>query len=174
VPPCSCWRFYAREDTTRGLHRAELLKINETVAALKKRLEAAHSTLSTAKQERDAHQELLKSVVDAAGWWKGYYASVGMEPEEGCLDPAEHIQQAENLVLIVEQIDLDSLDREQKRRIMQAIDVQVRMYPRNYVDQDGKAHERGELSFTDGSTWVSPTRWRPLCARSKQERQSPG
>ncbi len=78
---------------------------------------------------------------------KEYYAQVGMEPEEGTLDPAEHLEQAENLVLIVEHIDLDGLDREAKRKIMRAIDVQVKMHPRNYVDADGVAHERGELTF---------------------------
>jgi hypothetical protein len=47
---------------------------------------------------------------------------------------------------------LDTLDREEKRRIMQGIDVWVKMYPRGYVDANGVAHGRCEISFTGGPT----------------------
>ncbi|MGO8951163.1 MAG: recombinase family protein [Ktedonobacterales bacterium] len=142
-----------KDETTRGLHRAELLKINETVAALKKRLEAAQNTLSSAKQERDTHQELLKSVaaitralesvkadsVELAKYQAKYEQKYAGQRFGSAL---EHV-----LSVLAEEVDLDGMSREEKRRIMQGIDVQVQMYPRNYVDADGKAHERGELSF---------------------------
>jgi hypothetical protein len=50
---------------------------------------------------------------------------------------------------------LDTLDRAEKRKIMQVIDVWVKMFPRGYVDAEGVAHDRCEISFTSGSKDIS-------------------
>jgi site-specific DNA recombinase len=147
------------DDTIRGMYKAELLKINETVAGLEKRSKAAQESLHSTQHTKDVHRILLQGIAAMMrryDTWKSlterYLIENGGNPDD-----------ADTLIAMVREAakgtSLDTLDRAEKRRIMQAIDVWVKMYPRGYVDADGVAHDRCEISFTNGSTDISSGRY---------------
>ena len=60
------------------------------------------------------------------------------------VDPSRHLELVENLPSVIEGASLDQLSREQKRDIMRDLGLVVDLYPRGWVDAEGKKHERIE------------------------------
>jgi Recombinase/Recombinase zinc beta ribbon domain len=143
------------DDTIRAMYRTELQRINETIAGLEKRTKAAQEALHGTQHTQDVIgyssqgiAAMMRRYDHLKNFAERYLIENGGDPDN-----------ADTLIEMVreaaEGTSLDTLDRAEKRRIMQAIDVWVKMYPRGYVDADGIAHDRCELSFTSGSTDIS-------------------
>jgi hypothetical protein len=135
------------DDTIFAMHRAELQKINETVAGLEKRISKYQASAQHAQQVQDTHQMLLNGI---AAMLKRY-------DHWNQLTKAYEVEHPANSGLLItrvreaiEGISLDSLDREEKRAIMKALDVKVKMYPTKseFFRANGR---RWELCFSDQS-----------------------
>ncbi|MGO8948052.1 MAG: recombinase family protein [Ktedonobacterales bacterium] len=150
------------DDGIAAMHRAELQRLNETVAGLEKRASQAQSTVDAVQVKQDTHRKLLESV-----------AAITRATERVKADPVKlaEIQakyeqkypgqrfgsELEGFVAEVaaNEVDLDSLSREEKRRILKALDVQVKMYPTN--SEYARTHEtRWEFTFSDSARGVPP------------------
>ena len=132
----------------RAMYRTELLHVNETVNQLKKRVQAARSVVESAQGERDTHIDLIDRLRYYAARYKADPAHQVRLQEELAkvgIDPSLHMVVMEQMPAAMDDANLYSLGREEKRQIMREMGLEVRMYPKNYVDSMGIRHERCEL-----------------------------
>ncbi len=161
------------DGTIRAMFRTELQRINETVTGLEKRAKAAQEALHGAQHTQDVHRILLQGIAAMVH----RYDHLKEFAERYLIENGGNPDNADTLIEMVREAaggtSLDTLDRSEKRRIMQVIDIWVRMYPRGYVDADGVAHDRCEVSFTSGSMDISSSDIMPL-RRARREKWSAG
>jgi hypothetical protein len=142
-------RIYAR-------HREELKQLNTAIADLQAHVAASQEVVTTVQAQRDSHQQLLELVdgliaetrEELAGPEDPHYPRTVVRREHaGALLARERIDEA----------SLDSLDREQRRSIMRALEVRVPMYPskHEFTLRTGK---RWDFEFSDAtlSSHASP------------------
>ena len=135
----------------KAMHRVELKRVNEIIAQLKKKIDAATAALEETEDRRNWHAELVAKVKLTVAHYRAHVAGTAEHQEwlerEGI--PPEHFMKAvEGLVDAVEETDLDKLSREDKRGIIRFMDVKVRMFPKN--SEYAKTHDtRWEFSWAD-------------------------
>jgi hypothetical protein len=145
-------------------HRAEWLRLNETVAGLEARANEAQNNVDDARQ--DVHKVLLAGVASVMNrhetdpayqeLTKAYIAEQGG-------DPSKHQLLLPMVRDAVEEVSLDSFDREQRRGILRLLEVKVPMYPQK--SEFARTHEhRWDFKFSDATLLSTVSSWGWRCA----------
>lgn len=151
------------DDTIYAMHRAELQRLNETVAALEKRVAESQGRANSAQKAVDTHKALMDYV--RASVMMTQAVPERMERWRAAVEPVTSDPTAAERLLkvlpdVVDEISLDNLDRESRRGILRTLGVKVPMYPQK--SEFAATHEhRWDMTFVASvdDTCLQVTPW---------------